>query len=72
VGLYGDYYYSKDNAPNPGLTTILLLQGGGVRATGGITTAFLGGPQLSLGGEYSRIGTDTQIWTLRMRGNVPF
>jgi IPT/TIG domain len=72
VGLYGDYYYSKDNAPNPGLTTILLLQGGGVRATGGITAAFLGGPQLSLGGEYSRIGTDTQIWTLRMRGNVPF
>jgi IPT/TIG domain len=72
MGLYGDYYYSKDNAPNPGLTTILLLQGGGVRATGGIMAAFRGGPQLSIGGEYSRIGTDTHIWTMRVRGNVPF
>ncbi|MDR3468888.1 MAG: IPT/TIG domain-containing protein [Xanthobacteraceae bacterium] len=72
VGLYGDYYFTKDNAPNPGLTTILLLQGGGVRATGGITAAFAGGPQLSVGGEYSRVGSDTQIWTFRARGHVPF
>jgi hypothetical protein len=72
VGLYGDYYYSKDNAPNPGLTTILLLQGAGVRATGGITAAFLSGPQLSIGAEYSVIGSDTHIWTLRARGSVPF
>jgi hypothetical protein len=76
VGLYGDYYTSKDNAPNtgltPGLTTVLLLQGGGVRATGGITAAFPSGPQLSVGGEYSRVGGDTHIWTMRVRGSVPF
>ncbi len=78
AGLYGDYYFSKDNAaatalpPTATLPTMLLLQGGGVRATGGVTATFIGGPQLSVGGEYSEVGSSTHIWTFRMRGNVPF
>ena len=72
AGLYGDYYFSKDNGATTGLTPILLLQGWGARVTGGVTATFAGGPQLSVGGEYSGIGNDTHIWTFRMRGNVPF
>jgi hypothetical protein len=72
AGLYGDYYFSKDNAAATALTPVLLLQGWGARATGGVTATFAGGPQLSVGGEYSGIGNDTHIWTFLIRGNVPF
>ena len=50
VGLYGDYYFSKDDASiaaTPGLTAVPLLQGGAARATGGIMVKF-GGPVVRL------------------------
>ncbi len=72
VGLYGDYYFSKDDAPAIALTPVLLLQGFGARATGGVTATFGGGAQVSAGGEFSGIGGNTHIWTLRLRGGVPF
>jgi outer membrane autotransporter protein len=73
LGLYGDYYFSKDNAtPTPGLTTVPVLQGGAARATGGITAIFGGGAQLGVGGEFSGLGRDTHIWNLQVRGAVPF
>ena len=46
IGLYGDYYFSKDDATTvPGLTTVPLLQGGAARATGGLTLNFGGAGQ---------------------------
>jgi hypothetical protein len=73
VGLYGDYYFSKDDATTPALnSTVPVLQGGAARATGGVTAIFGGGAQLSVGGELSGVGRDTHIWNLQVRGAVPF
>jgi outer membrane autotransporter protein len=72
VGLYGDYYFSVDDASVADLATAPLLQGWSARATGGLALTFAGGAQLSGGGEYAGIGGNTHIWTWRMRGNVPF
>ena len=72
VGLYGDYYFSLDDATTAGLNTVPLLQGWSGRATGGVAMTFGRGAQLSAGGEYGGIGGDTHIWTWRVRGSVPF
>ncbi len=74
LGLYGDYYFSQDDAlaPAPGLTTVPLLQGWSARVTGGVAATFAAGAQLAAGGEYGGIGGNTQIWTWRVRGMVPF
>jgi hypothetical protein len=73
VGLYGDYYFSKDDATTtPGLAAVPLLQGAAVRATGGVMMRFGSGAQLSVGAEYSGIGQDTRIWNLQAHGSVPF
>ena len=72
VGLYGDYYFSMDDATMIGLTTIPLLQGWSARATGGLTVTLADGAALNVGGEYGGIGGDFQIWTWRVQGSVPF
>ena len=73
VGLYGDYYFTKDDATTTsGLTAVPLLQGAALRATGGVMMVFGGGAQLSVGAEYSGIGQDTRIWNLQAHGSVPF
>jgi IPT/TIG domain len=74
VGFYGDYYFTMNNtSAGTGVTTpVPILQGWAGRATGGITTTFHNGAQLSAGGEYSGIGNNTQIWTVTVRGSVPF
>jgi hypothetical protein len=72
LGLYGDYYFTGDNATNVGLTTVPLLQGWSARATGGVTMSFGPGALLSAGGEYGGIGGGFQIWTWRVRGSVAF
>jgi hypothetical protein len=72
VGLYGDYYFSMDDAATAGLTTVPLLQGWSARATAGLAMTFAQAALLSLGGEYGGIGSDTHIWTWRVRGSVPF
>ena len=71
LGLYGDYYFSRDDATIVGLTTVPLLQGWSGRATGGVAMTF-GRGALSAGGEYGGIGNDFHIWTWRMRGTVAF
>ena len=72
IGLYGDYYFSKDDATTtPDLTPVPLLQGGAARATGGVMFNF-GGGQLSVGGEYSGLGQNTRIWNLKLHGAVRF
>jgi hypothetical protein len=77
VGLYGDYYFSKDDSTitittTPGVTSVPLLSGAAARATGGVTMMFGGGAQLSVGGEYSGLASDTRIWNLKLNGSVPF
>ncbi|MFZ3353190.1 MAG: S8 family serine peptidase [Xanthobacteraceae bacterium] len=72
VGLYGDYYFSMDDAATAGLTTVPLLQGWSARATAGLAMTFAQSALVSLGGEYGGIGSDTHIWTWRVRGSVPF
>ena len=72
VGLYGDYYFSRDDARTVGLTTVPLLQGWSGRAAGGVSMSFSRGALLSAGGEYGGIGSNTHIWNWRMRGSVPF
>ena len=39
LGLYGDYYFSRDDATTVGLTTVPLLQGWSGRVTGGMAMA---------------------------------
>jgi hypothetical protein len=73
LGLYGDYYFTMDNANGaPGLTPVPLLQGWAARATGGITTVLPGGAQVGIGGELGGIFNANQIWSVNVRGNVPF
>jgi subtilase family protein/Big-like domain-containing protein/IPT/TIG domain-containing protein len=72
VGLYGDYYFSTDDAATAGLTTVPLLQGWSARATAGMAMTFSNSALVSLGGEYGGLGSDTHIWTWRVRGSVPF
>jgi hypothetical protein len=72
VGLYGDYYFSGDDASVIGLTTVPLLQGWSARATGGVAATLAGGAQVAFGAELGGLGIGTYIWTLRLRGSVPF
>jgi hypothetical protein len=72
VGLYGDYYFSRENTGTVGLTTVPLLQGWSARATGGLSMAFKAGATVNVGGELGGLGSDTHIWTFIARGNVPF
>ena len=72
AGLYGEYYFSGDNANTMGLTTVPLLQGFSARVIGGLVATYRGGAQLGAGGEFGGIGGEGQIWTWRVRGRVPF
>ena len=71
VGLYGDYYFSGDDAVALATTTGPILQGWSARATGGIAAAFKNGAQLGIGGEFGGLGSDTHIWTGTC-GSLPF
>jgi hypothetical protein len=72
VGLYGDYYFSSDDASTNGLASTPLMQGWSARVTTGIGMRFDHGAQFSIGGELGGIGGNTTTWTLRARGSVPF
>ena len=72
VGLYGDYYFSRDDALAAGITTVPLLAGWSARATAGIAATFGGGAQIAAGGEYGGIGGNAHFWTWRFRGSMPF
>jgi hypothetical protein len=72
VGLYGDYYFSKDTATTAELTTVPIIQGWAARTTAGLVTTFASGSQFTVGGEFSGLGSDIDFWTLSVRGSVPF
>jgi uncharacterized repeat protein (TIGR01451 family) len=78
VGLYGDYYFTHDDAATivavgalP-LASTPLLDGWSARATAGFAARFASGAAISVGGELGGIGSDTRIWTYRARAAVPF
>jgi Autotransporter beta-domain len=70
-GLYGDYYFSGDDA-----TTALLvpsLDGASLRATSGLTVAMASGAQIAVGGELGGIGSGSfDLWSARARMAMPF
>jgi len=74
VGFFADYYFSMNsaNAAATAAPTVPLIQGWGGRTTGGVTIRFPSGAQLGAGGEFSGIGSNIQIWTVTVRGSVPF
>jgi outer membrane autotransporter protein len=76
VGMYGDYYFSSDNATAAlaasGLPGAVVLDGFSARAIGGMTARFGNGGTIALGAEFSGIGGNASVWTYRARGSVPF
>jgi uncharacterized repeat protein (TIGR01451 family) len=78
VGLYGDYYFTYDNAADLSsadtspLASTPLLDGCSARVTGGLAAKLAGGSSIGLEAELGGIGSDVAIWTFRARGNVPF
>jgi hypothetical protein len=78
AGLYGDYYFNKEDsgailaAGGLPLASTPLLQGWSARATGGLAARFPGGAGVAIGGEFGGLGSNTQIWTLSAKAQVPF
>jgi outer membrane autotransporter protein len=72
VGLYGDYYFSSDDAQSTVLASTPLLSGWSARVASGLALRFAGGAQLGFGGEFGGIGGNTRIWTWRANASVPF
>jgi hypothetical protein len=74
--MYGDYYFSSDNAGvaavAPAVPTPAMLYGWSARAVGGLTTTFGNGAQIAVGGERGWIGGTVSIWTYRARASIPF
>jgi Autotransporter beta-domain len=75
VGLYGDYYFNRDDATAltlAGLPSAFVLDGWSARATAGLAATFANGGQVAIGGERGGIGGSAGIWTYRARASVPF
>ena len=75
AGLYGDYYFSSDNADAVaivGIPSVIVLDGWSARAVGGVAARFDNGGQISIGGERGGIGGNAGIWTYRARASVAF
>ena len=78
LGLYGDYYFTQDDATailaagDVPLASVPLLQGWSARVTGGVGTKLPGGATLGIGAQYGGIGSNTQIWTITAKAQVPF
>jgi outer membrane autotransporter protein len=79
LGLYGDYYFTRDDANTilaagggVPLASAPLLQGWSARVTGGLGAKLAGGATLGIGAQYGGIGSNTQIWTMIAKAQVPF
>ncbi|WP_426426006.1 Ig-like domain repeat protein [Bradyrhizobium genosp. A] len=76
VGVYGDYYFNRDDAAQilalGPLPTIYVLDGWSARALGGVTARFANGGQFALGAERAGLGGNFGLWTYRARASIPF
>ncbi|WP_298368283.1 hypothetical protein [uncultured Bradyrhizobium sp.] len=77
LGVYGDYYFSRDDAAALAVSGIpvnptLVLEGWSARVTGGLNARLAGGTMVGLGAEYGGLGGTARIWTFSARARVPF
>ncbi len=77
LGIYGDYYFSRDDAAALAVNGIpvnptLVLEGWSARVTGGLNATLAGGTMLGLGAEYGGLGGIARLWTFSARARVPF
>jgi outer membrane autotransporter protein len=75
AGVYGDYYFNKDDATlltAPNLLPIEYVQGLSARVVSGVSVTMQNGPRFLLGGELGGIGNDFKVWSVRGRAAVPF
>ncbi|WP_342708354.1 Ig-like domain repeat protein [Bradyrhizobium sp. B124] len=77
LGVYGDYYFSRDDAAALSVSGIpvnptLVLEGWSARVTGGLNARLAGGMMLGLGAEYGGLGGTARLWTFSARARVPF
>jgi hypothetical protein len=72
IGLYSDYYFSRDDAA-PVLIPYATLQGWSARVTSGLLLTTNAGARVSVGGELGGIGSGTfNMWSMRGRLALPF
>jgi len=75
AGVYGDYYFNRDDAVALGAPYLLPAEhvdGFAARFTTGLALSLAGGSRFSIGGELGGIGNNFLNWTVRARGAVPF
>jgi hypothetical protein len=72
-GVYGDYYFTGNQAAVAGVPTIpLLLQGWSARVAAGLDMKFNNGGTIGFGGELGGLGSHTSVLTYKLRGSLPF
>lgn len=73
LGLYGDYYFSGDNAAALNSTgTAAIADGWSARLAAGLGLSIAGGAKMSVDGELGGLGSTTRRWTVRGKVAVPF
>ncbi|WP_426435187.1 putative Ig domain-containing protein [Bradyrhizobium genosp. P] len=78
LGLYGDYYFTQDDAADIAATggvplaSTPLLQGWSARLTGGLGAKLGSGATIAVGAQYGGIGSDTRTWTATAKAQIPF
>jgi len=71
VGLYGDYRFSSGDELPVNQPFVGLSDGWSARVTTGAVIAFTGG-RLSIEGELGDIGSGDPLWSISVRGSIPF
>jgi len=71
MGIYADYYFTKDDA-EPTSFLPEFLHGFSTRFISGIALKKSDGTYLALGGELGGLGSDVTIWSVRGRAAIPF
>ncbi len=72
VGVYADYYFTKDDAATAALQP-KLLRGSSARMISGISSKNASGASFSLAGELGGLGGgDFSVWSISSRVAIPF
>jgi hypothetical protein len=75
VGIYGDYYFNRDDVVPLGAPNLLpteFVHGLSARVTSGLELAVRNGARFSLGSELGGLGNDFRVWSVKGRAAVPF
>jgi Bacterial Ig-like domain (group 3) len=71
VGVYADYYFTRDNAGSA-LPPTPSLDGASARIVSGVSLTSKQGAQVTIAGEFGGLGSALDIWSVRARIAVPF